>query len=97
MMTIFNRCFDALEKSAGFMEGLKDLALTEVAGTKPWVIGRKKPLTDTLKATGKLVAGARGPAVHGVGGAAKSGVRRAVGGGPRVYDVSALANQMGIK
>ena len=89
-MTIFNRCFDMMEKNAGFVQGLKDLALTEVAGTKPWVIGRAKPLTDSLKNTGKLVAGARP--------AAQSGTRTAVRGvgGARAYDVSDMAKKMGL-
>lgn len=92
----FAHCLNILEKQASFVQGLKDLALTPIANTKPWVIGRKLPASDSLKSTGKLIAGARGPSVHGASAAARSGVRRAVGG-PRVYDVSALADQMGIK
>jgi hypothetical protein len=96
-MTKFEACMDELQKTAGLMDKIKDIALTEVAGTKPWVIGRQKPLTDGLKNTGQIIAGARGPAVHGISGAAKSGVRRAVGGGgQRVYDVSEQARKMGL-
>lgn len=83
----FRVCLDTLlSKEAGLLDKIKDVALTEVAGTKPWLIGRKAPVSDSLRAAGKA---ATRPA-------ATSGVRRAVGG-QRVYDVSALADQMGIK
>lgn len=103
-MTKFQACLGELSKTAGLLSDIKDLALTEVAGTKPWVIGRPKPLSDSLKSTGKLIAGAKGPPVHGIGGAAQSGVRKAVrgastgvsAGGQRVYDVSEMARKMGI-
>jgi hypothetical protein len=103
-MTKFSSCLEELSKTAGLLDRVKDLALTEVAGTKPWVIGRKAPLSDSLKNTGKLIAGARGPSVHGISGAAQSGVRKAVrgastgaaAGGQRVYDVSAEARKMGL-
>lgn len=87
----FEFCLNAIAKYAGILDRIKDVALTEVAGTKPWVIGRKAPLSDSLKTTGKLVASARGPA--------QSGVRKAVrgtGGGGGVYDVSEMARKMGI-
>lgn len=86
-MTIFNRCFDMMEKEAGLMSSIKDLALTEVAGTKPWVLGRAKPLTDTLRSAGKVTRPA-----------AQSGVRTAVRGvgAGRAYDVSDMAKKMGL-
>lgn len=87
----FEFCLHALAKHAGILDKIKDVALTEVAGTKPWVIGRPKPLTDGLKNTGRLISGARP--------AAQSGVRTAVrgaGSGARVYDVSEQARKMGI-
>jgi hypothetical protein len=95
----FQVCLQELSKSAGLLDTIKDVALTEVANTKPWIIGRKKPLTSGLKETGQLIAGARGPSVHGISGAAQSGVRKAVrgaGGGGGVYDVSEMARKMGI-
>jgi hypothetical protein len=87
----FQVCLQELSKTSGLFDTIKDVALTEVANTKPWIIGRKKPLTAGLKETGKLIAGARP--------AAQSGVRTAVrsaGSGARVYDVSEQARKMGI-
>lgn len=80
----FTSCLAEIEKTAGFGDAVKRLALTEVPGTKPWFIGAKKPASDSLKR-----------ARPGM-----SGTRTAVRGGPggaKTYDVSALAEQMGIK
>lgn len=88
----FEVCLQELQKSAGLLDKIKDVALTEVAGTKPWLIGRPKPLTDGLKTTGKLVAGARPAAQSGV----RTAVRSAGAGGQRVYDVSEQARKMGL-
>lgn len=84
----FQVCLEELSKHAGLLDTVKRVALTEVPGTKPWLIGAKKPVSDGLKSTGKLVS------------SAKSGVRTAVRsqgpGSQRVYDVSEQARKMGI-
>jgi hypothetical protein len=80
----FQACLDALSKHAGLMDAVKRVALTEVPGTKPWLIGGKKPLTDSLKSG---VSGMRRAA-------APLSSRRTASG---AYDVSAMAAKMGIK
>ncbi len=78
-----------LMKHGGVLDALKRVAMTEVPGTKPWVLG------NVEKATANATRGALRPAamsgVHRIGTAAGSG---AVGNG--VYDVSALARKMGV-
>lgn len=79
----FEACLDELSKTAGLLDTVKRVALTEVPGTKPWFIGGKKPVTDSLKSG---VSSTR-PAV----GATKT--RRTANG---AYDVSEMARKMGI-
>lgn len=78
----FGYCLEELEKTAGLGEKLKNLALTEVPGTKPWLIGGKKPVTDGLRA-----------AKSGVSGTRPAATRRLASG---AYDVSDLAKKMGL-
>lgn len=69
-----------LGKEAGVMDTLKRLALKEVPGTKPWVLGKAKTVGQHSKVTGKLGV----PKVTG---------KRTPSG---AYDVSELARQMGV-
>ena len=89
----FNSCLETLIKHAGILDKIKDVALTEVAGTKPWLIGRnaKAPVSSAFKATGSMAG--KIPT-----GSAASGVRRAVRGpgAGGAYDVSDMAKKMGI-
>lgn len=83
-MRVFDNCLETLEKTAGLGESLKRLALTEVPGTKPWFI---RPAAE--KASIVTSAGRRA-----VSGTRPAATRRMANG---AYDVSALAEKMGIK
>lgn len=78
----FVHCLEELSKTAGLMDSVKRIALTEVPGTKPWFIGGKKPLTDGLRA-----------AKSGVSGTRPAATKRLAGG---AYDVSHMAREMGL-
>jgi len=87
----FQACLDALlNKEAGLLEKIKDVALTEVAGTKPWLIGRnaKAPVSEGLRGAARKASGTSG---------VRTAVRGSAGpGSQRVYDVSEQARKMGI-
>jgi hypothetical protein len=78
--------FDELEKGAGLGDTLKRLALTEIPGTKPWLI---EPAQKAMAHTARKSTG--------VGRVLTTSARRAsqaVGGG--VYDLSSMASKMGL-
>lgn len=78
--------FSELEKNAGLGDTLKRLALTEIPGTKPWLI---EPAQKAIAHTAKKSTG--------VGRVLTTSARRAqqaVGGG--VYDLSSMASKMGL-
>lgn len=80
----FQVCLDYLEKHAGFIDAVKRVALTEVPGTKPWVIGKAKaPVSDSLRST-RVARPTASP---------RSVTRRTSGG---AYDVSDMARKMGL-
>jgi hypothetical protein len=82
----FQYCLQEIEKRAGLGESIKNLAMTEVPGTKPWFI---RPGQST-----SAVSGVRKAVRPGMGTATKA---IQSGSGARTYDVSGLARQMGIK
>lgn len=76
-----------LMKHGGLMDTLKRVALTDIPGTKPWVLG------NVEKATANAAKGALRPSA--VSGVRRMGAGGAVGNG--VYDVSQMAQKMGIR
>lgn len=73
-------------KHAGLLDTLKNVAMTEVPGTKPWLLGHAE------RATANAAKGALRPsAVSGVHRIAPT-ARSSSG----AYDVSAMAKKMGI-
>jgi hypothetical protein len=78
----FEYCLEALEKHAGLGDSLKRLALTEIPGTKPWVI-------QPAKATASAGFGKATRSMSGV----RPATKRLASG---AYDVSHMARQMGL-
>lgn len=79
----FAACLEGLVKHAGLGESIKNLALKEVPGTKPWFIHPEA----SASISGMRKAVRPGTATKAI----------QSGSGARTYDVSALARQMGIK
>lgn len=80
LSSAFGQELEDILKQAGIGDVIKRVALTEIPGTKPWVIGRAQQATRH--------AGKAGGAV------AKTTATKKVA--PGVYDVSSLAKQMGL-
>jgi hypothetical protein len=76
-----------LMKHGGVLDTLKRVALTDIPGTKPWVLG------NVEKATANAAKGTLRPSA--VSGVRRMGAGGAVGNG--VYDVSQMAQKMGIR
>jgi hypothetical protein len=81
----FTYCLQALTKEAGLLDAAKRLALTEVPGTKPWLIQPKQALPS--QGFGKATRSA-----SGVRAAAPASRRTASG----AWDVSHMAREMGL-
>jgi len=78
----FTNCLEELTKTAGLGDAIKRIATTEIPGTKTWFIGAKKPVSDSLKSSGRTI-GKVGP----------TSTKRTANG---AYDVSEMARKMGI-
>jgi len=83
----FDIALEEIEKHAGLLDAIKGVALKEIPGTKPWFIGAKAPVSNSLRTSGKLMS-------PGASGVRRAVTQRTANG---AYDVSALAQQMGIK
>lgn len=83
----FASCLSEIEKTAGFGDAVKRLALTEIPGTKPWLIQGSAQKAIPSSGFGKATRSA-----SGVRAAAPASRRTASG----AWDVSDMARQMGL-